>query len=83
MQAAYQRAIELGRGREGPGFGVEDLADAHFGLGEALVGCAEQVMAACAALPDEQLTRGAEQTAREQAIGLLSNAAAAFRQVGS
>ena len=42
MQAAYQHAIELGRA--GGGLSTEDLADAHFGLGEALACCAEQVL---------------------------------------
>jgi hypothetical protein len=80
-QAAYQRAIELGQAGGGSGFKAEDFADTFFGLGEALVGCAEQVTAACAALPDEQLSREAEQAARQRALGVLSDAIAAFRKV--
>ena len=42
LQAAYQHAIDLARAAGG--LSAEDLADAHFGLGEALACCAEQVL---------------------------------------
>jgi len=43
LQVAYQHAIALARAAGGPS--EEDLADAYFGLGEALASCAEQVEA--------------------------------------
>lgn len=56
------------------------MADAFFGLGESLQCCAEEVTAACAALPDEQLTRAAEAAAQQAALELLQRAVVAFQQ---
>ena len=79
MQDAFQRAIAAGQPAQG-GLGPERLADAFFGLGESLQCCAEEVSAACAALPDDRLSRAAEAAAQQAALELLERSVTAFQQ---
>ena len=78
MQEAFQRIINSAQTSSQPS---DSLSAASFGLGECLQCCAEQTLAACAALPDEQLTRDSEAAARQQAAAMLSQAVDAYRQV--
>ena len=80
VQAKYKEALALAAsGAAAPP--ADDFASALFNCAECLQEGAEATVAACAALPDGQLTLAAVQAADAQAAALLDESVATYRRV--
>lgn len=77
-QAKYKEALRLAASSHPP---ADDFAAALFNCAECLQEGADATVAACAALPDGQLTPAAVQAADAQAAALLEESVSTFRRV--